>query len=544
MFDGIKILDLWVSVAALLTNGRLLFPLPVDEQAGAVLTDRKRYATDRGLTFTLIPTKAGDRTRCELQGSLHRYARGGLHNADQFTVADLLAVLDQLVTTYGIDPFRSRLNNVEFGVNVLLPFPVGRILDNLISYKNRPFDKEPGGGFQYYQCDTQRYVVKLYAKGHQYADVAGAGRANNLLRVEVKVLRMAYLTRRGVHLDTLADLLNVANYGALGALLVEVFSGILFDEPTINADHLTTRERDTYQNGRNPRFWSIPDDLSDKEYNRQQKGLKRAEQRFRALVDQHRAGANWQSLTAALIGQTWQHLTTTDDALLTAINQRRAVWQTLTNVDLYASVQPQHTATDQPEPGRETVAAKPEKCPLLTGVSDDAEKGVLSDINSLSIVLISDTDPPQLIDANAGRETVGQSVSNAAAATVSPSARYCKTTGLDITHQRAGTVFVTTLTVRLWYDVERGRFDALADEYLTPKQAGADLDKRCYHIAHNIRNVDSNQRNNPVRVLKKYGPVEVGQTLPLFPVRETVRLTDRHLTALDHRRGTRWELPL
>ena len=479
MYDGIKILDLSVSADALLTNDRLLFPLPIDEQAGAVLTDRKRYATDRGMIFTLIPTKAGDRTRCELQGSLHRYGRAGLHNADQFTAADLLAALDQLVTTYGIDPFRSRLNNVEFGVNVLLPFSVSRVLDNLICYKNRPFVKEPGNGFDYYQCHTQRYVVKLYAKGQQYAEVVGAEGAGNLLRVEVKVLKMEYLTRRGVHLDTLADLLNVANYGALGALLVEVFSTILFDEPTISVGHLTPKERDTYQNGRNPRFWLIPDDLQERDRPRTWKQSQRAEQRFRALLDKHRAGVNWQSQTATLIGRTWERLSTTDDALLTAIDQRRSDWQMLTNVNLSLVVQPQPTNSNQPAPGRETVAAKPEKCPLLTGVADDCKNDALSTINPLSVVLIVDNAPPQQIGTIAGRETVEDfslqacppalvghpQRSNqlepyppdAAAETVSQSARYCKVTGLDITHQRGGTVFVTTSSVRQWYDLDPGR---------------------------------------------------------------------------------------
>lgn len=537
MFDGIKILDLWVSVAALLLNNRLTFALPVDEQTGAVLTDLKRYATDRKLTFTLIPSKTGDRTRCELQGSLHRYGRGGLHNADQFTVRDLLAVLDQIVTTYGIDPFNTRLNNVEFGVNVLLPFPVTRVFDNLISYKNRPFVKGIDGDFTYYQCQTQRYVVKLYAKGQQYADIVGTDRAGHLLRVEVKVLKMEYFKNQPIHLDTLADLLHVANYRPLGALLVEVFSTILFDEPTINVDRLTIKERDTYQNGRNPRFWLIPDDLSGREYDRQQKSLKRTEKSFRALLDKHRTGGNWQSQTAALIGQTWQLLTPTDDDLLTTIDQHRAAWRLLTNANI-----------KQPLPGRETVGTKSQKCPILTGVSGNDEKGDLSDINRLSVVLIPDIDPPQPTDTNAGRETV-ETVSNAAALVDQRSRsnqprRFCRVTGLEITHQRARTFYVAKSTVRKWHDTDRATFDKLAGRFLTQKQAGADLDKQCYHIAHNIRNTYTNPRNNPVKVLKKYGPAVEGQTLPLFSAADTVRLTDQHLTALEHRRGTRWELVL
>lgn len=319
MFDGIKILDLSVSADTLLLNDRLLFPLSVDEQTGAVL-DRPRRATDRGLTFTLTPTKAGDRVRCELQGSLHRYGRGGLHNADSFTVNDLLLALDQLVTTYGIDPFRSRLNNVEFGVNVILPFPVSQVLDNLIMYKYRPFTPQQDSEFPFYQCLTQRYAIKLYDKGHQY------GLNAHVLRVEVKVLKMEYLTRRGIRLDWLADLLNTDTYGKLGALLVEVFTEILFDEPTINPANLTIRKQDIYQKGRNPRSWTIPDNVPEHDRPRIWKQLQRAEKSFRALLNQHRAGSDWQNHTAALISQTWDRLTVVSDELLTRISEQYTVW--------------------------------------------------------------------------------------------------------------------------------------------------------------------------------------------------------------------------
>ena len=418
MFDGIKILDLSVSADALLQHDRLLFPLPVDEQTGAVL-DRPRRANDRGLTFTLTPTKAGDKLRCELQGSIHRYDRGGLHNADDFTAADLVTALDDLVTTYTINPFISRLNNIEFGVNVVLPFPVSVVLDNLISYKYRPFTKEPGDGFAYYQCYTQRYVVKLYNKGDQY-DLP-----TNVLRVEVKVLKMAYLTRRGIRLDWLADLLNVANYGPLGTLLVETFTEILFDEPTINPAKLTDRERDVYQKGSNPRFWSIPDDLTGNEYERSRKALQRAEKAFRALIYKYRRGNDWQGLTAALIGQTWERLATVNNDLLTRINERRAAWHDSIKTGLQSTENPYRTPIDtftkcpkltgviELNAGRETVPVIVEKCPKLTG----SKKGEMSQINPLSIELIRDNDNYPNTEPNAGRETL-QPIHNSSDTTV------------------------------------------------------------------------------------------------------------------------------
>ena len=149
MVDSIKILDLSVSAHTLLNSPALLFPLAVEEPTGAVLNTPRRATVD-GLTFTLVPTRAdAARYRVEVAGSLHRYARNGQHNADDFTAAELLAVLDQLVMIYGIDPFTSTLNNVEFGVNIRLPFAVSTVLDALICYKGVPFVLHRENGFTY-----------------------------------------------------------------------------------------------------------------------------------------------------------------------------------------------------------------------------------------------------------------------------------------------------------------------------------------------------------------------------------------------------------
>lgn len=541
MFDGLTILDLWVSVDALLTNARLLFPLPVDEQTGAVL-NRPRRANDRGLTFTLTPTLTGDRLRCELKGSIHRFSRGGLHNADDFTAADLLAALDELVTIYAINPFLSRLNNIEFGVNVRLPFPVSVVLDNLISYKYRPFVKEPGDGFSYYQCQTQRYIVKLYNKGQQY------GLSDNVLRVEVKVLKMEYLTRRGVRLDWLADLLTVDNYGALGALLVETFTEILFDEPTIETATLTTRERDIYQNGRNPRFWSIPANLTGKEYERCRKAFQRTETKFRALLNQHRQGTNWQSLTAALIGETWGQLATVDADLLSRIDERRAAWHTdsinsdnreLTGKTI--AVNRELIGNSNPDNTHETVTELPANCPKLTGLSEpNSERGTpakcpkltgsvnglkndeLSQINPLSVVLNWDNASTENTDLNPNRETVDSEVDKRQKTRAKPQPSKRPTA----TQLRANPELLT--------EVEKGR----------KQYAKGSKENQFDRAAHNLRNDESNERNNLAKRVRRIVEVSEGEPLPVFAPVEVIKLTPDQRAALDYWQGTRHEIKI
>ena len=563
MIDGIKLLNLWVSVEGLLQNSDLLFPLPVEETTGAVLDQRRRYATDRGLTFTLIPALTGNGHRCELNGSLHKYRNAGHHNADDFRAADLLAVLDDLILRFGIDPFRSRLNGIEFGVNVVLPFPVNDLLTRLISYKGVPFTMDRTG--IYYQAETEQYVVKVYDKGSQYRnDVPGL--PANVLRVEVKVRKMRYLTDKGLHLNTLADLLTVEHYPALGAILSETFGTILFDEPLVTKEppvEVKSRDRELLREGRYAGYWQRPEGLTGKEYHCEQKRLKRDETRFRALLNQYRPGRDWQTDVVELIRQKWVELATVTADTRAAITDRLTGWtqefsesttrgRTVENCPLFTDLQEPTTDRETLEEGAEIVRYSP-----------TCQNSDLSVIHPLYLVGIPDIIPTDEGAVNVERGTpvdeVNVSQSNveffeSIKKGVTPvdevvrqsdqPTRYCLVTGLDITHQPTNTRFVSTSTVRRWYDFDRHTFDTLAGRFLTLKQAGADLDKQCYHIAHNIRNAHTNPRNNPIRRLKRYVAVSPGQTLPLFPAAATVQPTDRQLTALEHRRGTRWDMGL
>ncbi|MBO0949459.1 hypothetical protein [Fibrella forsythiae] len=511
MFDGIKVLDLSVSADTLMICPSLNFEGKYSQTTGELKTDRL-IANDRGLTFALTPRQNGTGYRVEVSGSIHRYFNDGLHNADDFTARNLLAALDLLVSSYAINPISSRLNNVEFGVNIVLPFPVARVLKNLVAYKGKPFILDTRSETPYYQCQTQRYVVKLYDKGKQYRNIE-PGLSENLLRVEVKVLKMAYLQGRGINLNTLADLLTVGNYRLFGALLVETFMEILFDEPTINPETLTAKERDIYQNGRNAKFWELSDDLTGRERAARWKPLERAEKRYRELLARHRKGIDWQSETASLITQKWEHLTAVDDRLLTTISDRLKTWNN----------------------SEEARRSESKTCPLLT----DSQPGKLSTFNPLYSGLILDKPITSFRAINHGRE-----IPDDAMQTPLTEPRRCIVTGLNIDDQRGAKRYVSTSTVRKLYEHDRATFDALAGRYLSAKQAGANLDKQCYHIAHNIRNAYTNPRNNPVARLRKYVVVREGQTLPLFPAIDTVQPTDRQRAALDIRRGTRWEMPL
>jgi hypothetical protein len=450
MFCGIKIQNLLVSVAGLLDHPRLTFPLPVDERTGAVLIDRTRYATDRGLTFALVPTKADrSRYRVELSGSLHRYSRGGLHNADDFTADEVAAAVDALQRTYGIDAPASTLNNLEFGVNLALPFPAADLLRALLCYRGVPFVYHTENGFTYYQAAMSQYVVKIYDKGTEYAFTG------HVVRVEVKVLKMAYLHRQGIAIRTLADLTNPTHYPALGTLLAETFGAVLFDEPTVSKTDVPDRDREFLLEARDPRYWQLPKGVSKKEYDRQQKRLRRDETRFRNLLATHRPGRDWQGETAALLRQTWAALTKSDGGA-----------------------------------SRGTPAAE---CPKLTGVAEGAETGRLSEINPLDVVLISDMTPN-------------------VPAPVPP------LRGTPDSRELAGNFFRPTATQlranpTLLAEVERGR----------KRYAKGSREDAAKRAAHNLRNDESNPRNNLKRSIRRIDRYPI---LPGLDVAGTLRLSE------------------
>lgn len=531
MVDGVKSQDVALLDDALLINDRLMFGALVDEQTGAVL-DPTRRASDRGLSFRRVPRKHGNGYRVEVQGSLHVFHNNGRHNADQFTARDLLLTLEQLVREYGFDLFNSKVNNFEFGVNVELPFSVDQVLNNLISYKGRKFDRlrDRNEGYIYYQATTEHYVVKIYDKGSQYQ------LPYNLLRVEVKVLTMQFLSRRDIHLNALADLVNVANYGPLGTLLVEVFGKILFDEPSINQGALTDKELKLYLNGCNAGFWEKErrklkeykgqklDAVRRKQYNADRQRLHQYETRFRALLDQHRQERNWPKETAALISRTWERLTTIDDELLKAISDYRTAWLGLVG----SAVGEGNTAPKKPNN-----SIKVEKPNNSTGVDDSPPKGKTSQFYTLDLEYNCEHEDGQedypnvshqtpshiftdsLSSASAGeltevdREIVGSGADEVSKWVVSPqqlvtcsyeeiknSTRYCLITGLDISRQNPKTWLAGKTTFQLLLNEDPAAFERIVNLWLPQADS---YDNICARLQQRIKRIAADRKlNSPV----------------------------------------------
>lgn len=242
MDDFIKLLNVAINLEKILAN-----PILKDYWHTDVMTNdgdiRENFAHYLGLIFTV------KNENLQLAGSIHKYRNKGKHNYDDFSCNDAIEVIKGLCNDFEIDPYRTEVNNLEVGVNVILPFPVKLVLDNLVTYKGDCFTKEVEDGMRYYQCKKTQFYIKIYDKSLQY------NLPYNLLRFEIKVIRKQYFERYKIPIYWLSDLMNPDIYPMLAELLTATFKDILFSDNRIDVKDLNATERVIYYKGSNPNTW-------------------------------------------------------------------------------------------------------------------------------------------------------------------------------------------------------------------------------------------------------------------------------------------------
>lgn len=273
MIDGIKTGNINIPI-----QKELDWNISVNEKTGEVKTIKT--AEYNGLLFI------DKGNRLYLKGSLHNYFNSGKHNYNDFTYTDLTNTINDLNKRFGIETNKTRLENIEFGVNIELPYNPNRVIDSLVLHKGEPFNKFTKG--RGVECNHTQYFIKVYNKGQQF------NLKKNLLRVEIKVIKMQYFKGRKIPIKTIDDLLNTATLKTLGELLTQTISETLFtDTRLINNTNLTDKERLTIANGSNPNYWNglnpnseqFPQGNKDPEYKRQRKNYYKKINRFENLLN-------------------------------------------------------------------------------------------------------------------------------------------------------------------------------------------------------------------------------------------------------------------
>ena len=282
MIDGTKILNLPVIIDELLNNRYILFPIHVNEKDGEIL-DYARFTEYKGLKFRI------KKNNVKLNGSLHKYHNNGIHNYNDFHFSELIDVINDISTKFSIPIERTYLNNIEFGVNIEIPFTTDELFKSIICYKETPFQKFNIIGAKGIECERPKFIIKIYDKGLQY------NLTSNLLRFEIKVIKMQFLKQKNVKIQTLHDLLNIDELNKLKTILNDVWNDILFYDYSINEIDLNARERLILCNGRNPKYWENmhPDSknfkggATDDEYKKQRKKYYRDMDNYKKCLSVH-----------------------------------------------------------------------------------------------------------------------------------------------------------------------------------------------------------------------------------------------------------------
>ena len=288
MIDFIKLKINTPDINAIRNNSLLQWDQLANEGTGEVKELTAQYY---GITFKITANKY-----LEITGSLHKHfntIRGnGSQNYNDFNHSDLTQAVRSISETFALNPEQCKVENIEFGVNILCPVEVNKVLHSAINHRGQPFTREYGEKKRFRECIHQRYIVKIYNKGLQF------DRPEKILRFELKVLKMEQI--RGTGLNTLADILEPEILTALGQELRENFNEILFYGLEIDLNRLNTRERLVLSEGRNAQYWT---DLKKENRN----VYKKRRERFISLVAKY-SSFNIPDMIGKKVSEKWVEL--------------------------------------------------------------------------------------------------------------------------------------------------------------------------------------------------------------------------------------------
>ncbi len=254
MIDGFKILVGGTAVAEWLQHIGMDFLQNVNYKTGEIEVKKPLVSEIKGLHFFIKPSnKQNAEPILEVKGSLHRFANNGGKNNDDFIFARICQTI-AVLKKFKIDPSKAKLLTVEFGVNIFLPdgMTCERFINSLVCRNDREFVKSQfvknTAAVESKRGDT---LLKIYDKTE-----AEKSTKSNLLRVEIKVLKMRYL--KTIEIKTLQDLTDYGKIKLVGELIQEnLMSIILFDKHHIkDFNNLPIHEERNFWRWISANFWS------------------------------------------------------------------------------------------------------------------------------------------------------------------------------------------------------------------------------------------------------------------------------------------------
>ena len=440
MVDYIKITNTGLTTDQLQNKELLSFTERYNTLTGEIIPG-SRLAKFKDLYFSV-----GFTGFIGLSGSLHKFHNGGIHNYDDFCYSKLVDSVGELKNKFGIIPRQAMLNNVEFGVNIEVPYNPDVLLRNLVLHRNKQFNYEETKKMFCSKVKYAQYHVKLYNKGLQY------NLPRNILRFEVKIIRMAKIAKFEIH--TLADLLSKAKLLEVKQILLDAFDDIIFYDKSVDCSTLKPKDIELITNGGNPKFWKAHYEETGSN------AIKKVRQ-YQSLIREH-GSLNLNSIRH-LINDKWDDL----------VNDNNNNIRDFTELQLKLQSGNKQVFTT---PGEILSEKKIRKITGLLTMDAKQENEHITNSNNLSI----------------DKDLVSESMKR----------RECIVTGLDISMQKESSRFLSISGIRFLFEHDRDQYNKLLSE-LPSKWHNDTREVQEYKIAHHIRDKFFNLRNSTRRAIKK-----------------------------------------
>lgn len=316
MIDGIKIVARLDNYEVWRKETDISFTVATDHETGEIRGHSSKKSPDRftyihsgkfetyNLTVKETDTFKGSRQSGKsyvllIEGSLHKNFFGG-KNYERFYYNDLREELYKLRSKLCLRLDDCFIQNIEFGVNIEVPFGVEE-------YINRSVLLHCTQRFNEYKPDRNGFVLGRHARHSQHEvkcyDKGGQNSLNYpLMRFEERVTRMQYLIRKGCQIRTLKDFTDFKKVSALGELLLRAWDNVLIFEPGIKEDKnlFTPAQMKLIRDGQYRDYWMNLLKNDRKKFNRKR-------ETFRKLMVKH-SQVNTNSIIRKLIHEEWELL--------------------------------------------------------------------------------------------------------------------------------------------------------------------------------------------------------------------------------------------
>jgi hypothetical protein len=186
-----------------------------------------------------------------VSNSLHKYLKG--NNYSGFSYSELLKSVKNIEVLTGIPAEEFHITKFELAINITTPQRPLEYVESIGDYKGREYDKMRVGGFwhgvKYMLTD---YSVKIYDKTEEIRRREKIDIGMNILRFEIQYSRK----RQSSLIKTLADFRDKEKLLTMFDAFLKTFEKInwIGDE---NFSGMSSRERELYFSGLNPRFWTL-----------------------------------------------------------------------------------------------------------------------------------------------------------------------------------------------------------------------------------------------------------------------------------------------